>query len=136
MDHSKHPELTEKNVLAIFKDCLDPDKRPQHGVNMFSRRSKQKPAIVYISAPQMLDHYDQIKYLLGQLKVVHKQKRVFLMPDGAFDYKDRKWASNNASLFALYYLGISSFFMFTFDDQSRSKMLEDVQPSFYPPKEE
>jgi hypothetical protein len=123
-------------VLAIFKDCLDPDKRPQNGVNMFSRRSKQKPAIVYISGPKVVGHYHQIIYLLGQLKVVHKQKRVFLMPDGAFDYKDRKWASNNASLFALYYLGISLSFMFTFDDQLSSEMLKDVQPSFYPPKEE
>lgn len=45
-------------------------------------------------------------------------------------------ASNNASLFALYYLGISLSFMFAFDDQLSSEMLKDVQPSFYPPKEE
>ena len=58
------------------------------------------------------------------------------MPDGSIDYKSRKWASNNASLFALYYLGISSSCVFSFDDQLSSRMLGIIKPTFYPPKED
>ncbi len=78
--------------------------------------------------------------MMGQLKIVHERKKLFSLTDGAFNYKDCKWTENNAVLYALYYLGISSINFSSFANHN-GKILskidyEFLKPTYFPPKKE
>ena len=76
MDSSKKIELTERNVLLIFKECLDASKQPINGVDLFVPGAKQKPAVLYIDHKKVIPHCDEIYYMLeAQSPVVPRLKR-------------------------------------------------------------
>ncbi len=138
MDSSKKIELTERNVLLIFKECLDASKQPINGVDLFVPGAKQKPAVLYIDYKKVIPHYNEIYYMLGQLQEIHQGNRWLTFGKGAFNYKNNRWSNNNTSLYALYYLGMTSHCMTGFnmrDGKLATHILNYVKPVFYPPKE-
>lgn len=138
MDDSKKVELSERNVLSMFKECLDTSKQPINCIDLFLPGAKQKPAVIYLEQRKIIPRYDEILYMLGQLQEVHQKNKFILFGKGTFNYKNDKWSNSNASLYALYYLGMAAHCMTGFnlrDGKISAKMLNAVEPTFYPPEE-
>lgn len=138
MDSSKKIELTERNVLLIFKECLDASKQPLNGVNLFYTSAKQKPAVLYIDHKKVFPYYDKIYYMLGQLQEIHQGNRFLTFGKGVFNYNNDRWSNNNASLYALYYLAMTSHCLTGFDMHDgtlTANVFNCIQPTFYPPRE-
>ena len=71
---AKKIELTERNVLLKFKECLDASKQPINGVDLFVPGAKQKPAVLYIDRKKVIPHCDEIYYMLGQYFTRQRKK--------------------------------------------------------------
>lgn len=138
MDKSKKLELCDKNVLEMFQMCLDKTKHKANQINLFHPSAQQKPAIIYMDGEAVAAHFDQINYMLGQLKAVHEHKEFISLKDGLLNYKNQPWTKNNASLYALYYFGIPSITFSSFRNYN-GKLLSKIDyeflvPTFWPPK--
>ena len=117
-----YPDLNQENVLNIYKDCLIPKedigKAPHKecAVKIFTKEScgKDSPEIVF-NTDKIFSYAYNIAHLLGQLKVAHEGSAAFSLPMGFINYKNEPWTKDNATLMALYYLGVAMDFIPIFE---------------------
>lgn len=120
MDNIKldYLDLNQENVLRLYKECLvlkeDIGKNPydEYRTRIFTTKTcgKDSPEIVFSNSKITLYSYE-IAHLLGQLKVSHAEHKAFTLAMGFIDFNNQPWTKDNATLMALYYLGVASGFM-------------------------
>ena len=120
MDNIKidYLDLNQENVLSLYKECLIPKedigKTPldEYRTKIFTIKTcgKDSPEVVFSNTKIYLQSYN-ITHLLGQLKVTHAEHKAFTLAMGFIDFNNVPWTKDNATLMALYYLGVASGFM-------------------------
>lgn len=105
-------KLNKQNVASLLLSCKATSQTPPNKVRVesfYSREnSTRKAPLINLDGIKVHDSIDRIKYLLGQLKIVHDRTDPFTPAQGIFDYTGNKWTDDNNALFALYYLATSS----------------------------
>lgn len=136
-------ELKQESVLEIYKACViakedvgkNPDDEIKTKVFTVKTCGKDSPEVTF-SKKQISQYTDHIKYLLGQLKVVHDRVQSFTLPMGFVNYQNQPWTKDNTTLMALYYLGVANRCLPQFaripDSNHVASNLQLIRPSVSP----
>ena len=101
-------ELTPQNVMRILFACRvteEVEGESIETVSFISSKSagRQVPTVKF--DVKKLYAYDQlIRYFVGQLQFVHREKDFISVAEGILNYKGEKWITDNRHLYALYFL--------------------------------
>lgn len=105
-------KLNKKNIAALCLTCQPSKETPKENIlsdHFYSqKKSTRKAPLMHFDEEKLCKNIPLIKYLVGQLQIVHDKKGSFTPSQGIFDYTGNKWADDNNALFALYYIGAAS----------------------------
>ncbi len=123
-------KLNKQNVASICLACQVTKQTPKDEIisdHFYSKkRSTRKAPLMTFDNEKLCDHINLIKYLYGQLKVVHDRKDSFTPAQGIIDYTGNKWTNDNNALFALYYMGTASLTIPYFVDGEKYAETQDM----------
>ena len=134
-------ELTERNILSVFKAVVDKDKTRMYGINLINEKYKgpgmEEVPCMYINTHKSVAFSGKIRYMFGQLKVVHDKRKVFSPSEGFLNYKGEKWTNIKTVLYVLCFISISCLAMHSFefhDGKLYAEIDRSTVPTFWPPK--
>lgn len=117
-------DLNEENVQAIFNRCLAAEKvdaGDSFPVRVLSEEltSKETP-LVYLSDKNININEKNIKYLLGQINIFHKNyNNTLILQEGFKKYDGTFWTTEYDVLFQLYALALGSGYFRDFSELSK-----------------
>lgn len=139
----KPQELNEGNVQAIFNRCLKNDNSKEvTRTALFTTLlgySPEDEIVIAFDKNALLANVQNIRYLYGQLKSVHKvdreTKRISIN-DFKTTYQDALWTQNKSCLLELLYLGSNSILAltapFSKKNNNTTSISNDVKPTLSP----
>ena len=136
-------ELNEGNVQAIFNRCLrKEDSKEITRTTLFSRVLRYAPEDeieIAFDKNVLLENEKNIRYLYGQLKVVHtaeSKTNCLSLNDFKTAYQGTIWAQSKSSLLELLYLGCNSAlglgYRFSKKDNDTTIISSDITPTLSP----
>ena len=123
-------DLNEENVKKMIGYCLATTQTPKdniHTYTFFYDINNINVPKANFDRERLSEMKKAINFMLGQLKVVHSKKLVMTLQDGFKKYNDKNWTVNKIALFSLYYLGVST------DQLPSFEKAPDSSPNFISP---
>lgn len=137
-------DLNEGNVQAIFNRCMakeEKDSGDSFPIRILSKEltSKETP-LVFLSDKNISLNDQNIKYLLGQINIFHKNyNNTLILQEGFKKYDGTFWTKDYDNLFQLYALALGSGYFRDFAQLTRGAkkgsvvtMTATIQPTLSP----
>ena len=133
-------ELNEENVVSLYRDCLATPDTPEGNSHRSNFIYSDKMPDIQLDYEKIKQNRGKVSFLYGQLYYTHLIHREndeltsLSMSQGVVNYKSEAWTQNQSILFALYYLGVASSVIETFDPRGKTYPYnyDSLVPTFSP----
>lgn len=131
----KPQELNETNVQAIFNRCLKTDETKEIEYAAPFRKEfgyEKTTAPVHFDQEIIKANKQTIKYLFGQVQIVHRGEFSITEEKAATRYDGTEWTANNGILMMFFHLAVGAHIMGPFIADGHKASIIKLNPTLSP----
>ena len=128
-------DLNEGEVQAIFNRCLKTDRTTEIEYSTLFTKDfgyEQTETPVHFDKNGIRENAKLIKYLYGQLNIIHEDSFVVTFENGIIKYDKTVWTKNHGVLLEFFHLGFGACIMSPFVAEGQKAKFVKLEPTLSP----